>query len=116
MAIRQDFESFIGEDIRLRTTLTPTTDILGYTFEFTARTDVLATGKFLEKLNASFTIEDADAGIFYTNITDAETDIATPTADTVVYDYSIKRMDSGLEAVLVWGTWTLRAPATRDND
>lgn len=117
MALRQDFETFVGEDFRLRVTLNPvpTGGIAAYTFEFTSRMPVTDATVFIEHLNADFTIEDADAAIFYVDIADTETD-TTPLPTIGDYAYSIKRMDAGQEAVLVHGTWTLSLPATRDND
>lgn len=117
MAVRNNFSSFLGEDIRLRTTLNPVPSggIATWTFEFTARTPVESATKYLEKLNAVFTIEDADLGIFYVDISDADTEVS-PSGSSTDYEFSIKRVDSGSESILVYGTWTLNTPATRDTD
>lgn len=114
MARRQDFTSFIGEDLTLSVTMTPTTDITGWTFEFTARDPVGNATKFLEKLDAAFTIDNAAGGVFSVSISDTDTDTVSPTTGQI--DYSIKRMDAGSETVLTYGVWTLTLPATRDND
>lgn len=111
MALRRNFSSFRGEDIRLRVTLdpVPTGGISGYTFAFTARTDGSAASASLEKDNSTFTIEDATNGIFYVNIADTDT-----TGLTVrTYDYDIKRTNSGSEAILVYGEWDLMQDVTR---
>jgi hypothetical protein len=117
MAFRQDFESFLGEDITLAVTMSPVPSggIAGWTLEFTARTPVINAAKYLEKLNAAFTIDDPDLGTFHVDIADTDTEVS-PSTETVDYAYSIKRVDAGKETILVWGTWTLRTPATRDTN
>ena len=118
MAIRQDFTSFVGEDIRLRTTMTTNEDITGWTFTFTSKAATSDVANFIEHLNAVFTIEDAGSastpGIFYTDIPDTETDTTTGGATAGDYAFDIKRIDAGVESILVYGTWTLANTPSRD--
>jgi hypothetical protein len=116
LTIEQNFESRVGEDIRVRWTLDPVPSggIAGWTFEFTARDAVADVAAFVTKTNANFTIEDAALGIFYCDIADTETDTTTGGATAGDYDYDVKRMDAGAEGTLAHGVWTLTNTATRD--
>lgn len=112
MALRQDVEIFRGTDVTFRVTLSPvpTGGIAGWEFEMTARENATdADPASIQKVNASFTIEDADLAIFSVDI--ADTDTTGLTAGDYAYD--IKRMTDGSEGILVYGTLTLLQEVTR---
>lgn len=81
----------------LRVTMSPATDVTGWTFQLTIRSAGTAV---LTVTNASFTITDAANGIFTVPLTSTQTGTLAAGA---VYDFDIWRTNSGSEAQLVYG-------------
>lgn len=102
MALQQDLGTFLrGEDLSLVFTLTPLTDITGWTIVFTAKTAPESTTSLL---SISGSVTTAASGIFTVPVTAAQT--LGLTANTYAYD--IWRTDSGSAAGLSIGSFTMK--------
>lgn len=102
MALQQDLGTFLrGEDLSLGFTMTPLTDITGWTIVFTVKAAPEATTSLLS-INATLTTP--SSGIFTVPVTAAQT--LGLSANTYAYD--IWRTDSGSAAGLSIGSFTMK--------
>lgn len=98
MAQANDFTTYRGEDVVLTFTMTPTTNISGWTIDFNARRSLTDPTIFL---TVAGVVTNAAAGIFTVTLSAANT---LTVSGSVPYD--VVRTDSGSVAVLSIGTWT----------
>lgn len=105
MAAHNDFAWFRGEDILITFTMTPLTDITGWTISAKVKTAVQEPTALL---TIAGTVTSAAAGIFTVAVTAAQN---TSTLAVGRYDYSVTRTDSGSVAVLSEGTITVKPSA-----
>lgn len=91
-----------GEDVSMTFTMTPTTDITGWTMSFRLKAQISDASVLLGPVNA--TITTAAAGIFAVALTAAQ----TLTLPVGTYDYDIWRTDSGSAATLDLGKVTVK--------
>lgn len=101
MAATQDLSWYRGEDVTLAVTLSPTTDITGWTLSFKVKqnaTDATAL------LTVAGSITGAAAGTFSVSLTAAQ----TASVPTGVYVYDIWRTDSGAATALTVGSVTVK--------
>jgi len=101
MAVRNDIEFFRGEAISLSFTMTPTTDITGWTITLTIRINANDPAFVLQKTPASLTTP--ASGIFSFALASTETRLLVGK-----YAYDVQRVDSGSEATLSIGNMTVK--------
>lgn len=101
MAQLNDISFYRGEAVSLTFTMTPTTDITGWTITLTIRVNANDAAVVLTKTPASLVTP--AAGIFSFNLSSAETKILLGT-----YAYDIQRVDAASEATLSIGTLIVR--------
>jgi hypothetical protein len=110
MAVKQNFSMFRGCDYVLRVTLTGTGTIAGWLITFTMRLSPGSATALIEKtVGAGIVITDPILREIEITITDEDTIGLTPGK----YAYDCKRMTSGAEGVLTYGTLTLLPEVTR---
>jgi hypothetical protein len=110
MAIETPLTWFRGEDVTLTVTLTPPTNITGWSLTFTIR-DKLGGAVKITKDNGGtggLTLTDAINGVF--KVTIARADTLTLAVQSYVYD--IRRTDSGNNAIVAFGSIQLRQEVT----
>lgn len=105
MAIHNDFSWYRGEDILLTFTMTPTTDITGWSITCRVKAQVQDTTPLL---TIAGSVTTPAAGIFTVPVSAAQD---TTTLQAGTYPYSVIRTDSGSVAVLSEGTLTVK-PST----
>jgi len=104
MAALANLSFYRGEDITLTVTMTPVTDITGWTLQFTVRKQYGDTTALLAKtVGAGVTITDATNGVFTVALASAE----TTGLDLRAYVYDIQRTNAGNRTVLTIGSVTL---------
>lgn len=91
-----------GEDVTLNFTMTPLTDITGWTMSFRVKAKLEDASVLLGPINASITT--AAAGTFSVPLTAAQ----TSTLPVGTYDYDVWRTDSGSAATLDLGKLTVK--------
>lgn len=97
MSISTNIQCFRSEDVTINVTMTPTTDITGWTLSFVAINSSGVTT--ISKTSGSgITITSPSAGMFSVSISSTDTTIAYDS-----YTYAIRRTDSGFNAVLCNG-------------
>ena len=99
MASLNDVSVYRCETVQLNFTMTPTTDITGWTTSFCLK----ATPGDAALLTVPGAIVSAGAGTFKVNL--SKTNLTLPAG---VYVYDVQRTDSGSEAVLSIGNFNLR--------
>lgn len=110
MAIESALSFFRGEDILLTVTMTPTTDITGWSLSFTMRDSVGGTSRISKDNGGTGGISITSAGNGIFTITIARADTLGLTCRGYVYD--VRRTDSGYNAVLAFGSINLRQEVT----
>ena len=105
MAISNDFNWFRGEDILITFTMTPLTDITGWTISCGVKKSMSDPSP---TLTIAGTVTNAAAGIFTVPVTAAQN---TTTLQTGSYVYAVERTDSGSVAVLSEGSILVKPSA-----
>lgn len=98
MAELNDISCYKGEAVALTFTMTPLTDITGWTIAFTVRNNATDAVALLSK---AATLTTPLSGIFTVNLTSTET---KTTLGTGTFAYDAQRTDPASEAVLSIGT------------
>ena len=104
MAEINDIEFYKGEAIALVFTMTPLTDITGWTIEMNVKYDATDTAVLL---TIAATITTAAAGIFTVNLTSAQTKTLYTSAGGRPLAYDVQRTDAAAEAVLSIGSLSI---------
>lgn len=92
MAITANIEFFRGEDVVIEVTLTPVTDIAGFTFKATI-------GSISKTTDSGISITDAGAGVLQIVLSDTDTESLSLGRTA----WALKRSDAGKESVLTIG-------------
>lgn len=100
MATLNNLEAYRCEAVQLNFTMTPTTDITGWTISFCLK----ATPTDAAILTVAGSVVSAAAGTFKVNLSKANL-----TQPAGVYVYDVQRTDSGSEAVLSIGAFNLKS-------
>src|SRR5579862_9901579 len=109
MATIANISFYKGEDVTLTVTMSPTTNIAGWTLQFTVRTSYGDPNALLTKTTGSgITITNAGSGIFTITIASADSSGLAQRA----YVFDIQRIDSGNRTVLTIGNLTLLPEVT----
>src|SRR4051794_1726099 len=104
MSVQSNISFFQGEDLLLTFTMTPPTDISGWTLSSTVKDKLGGTTQF----TPTYAITDAGRGVFTLTWTRAQTSALTP-GD---YVWDVRRTDSGFNKVLAHGEATCKQPVT----
>lgn len=105
MAAHNDFSWFRGEDILLTFTMSPVTNIAGWTISLAVKSTLYDAATVLTLVG---TIADAAGGIFTVPISAAQN---TTTLSSGDYAYAAQRTDSGSVAVLSEGSIKVKPSA-----
>ena len=101
MATQNNISIFKGEAITLTFTMSPVTDIVGWTITFTLRVNANDSVAVLTKTPATIVVP-STSGVFTFSLTHANTNLASG-----AYAYDVQRVDAGSEAVLSIGFFTI---------
>jgi hypothetical protein len=104
MSVQSNLTFFQGEDILLTLTMTPPTDITGWTLLSTVKDELGGTTQF----NPTVSATDYGRGVFTVSLSRAQTSALTP-GD---YVWDVRRTDSGKNAVLAHGEITVKQAVT----
>ncbi|HYM24440.1 MAG TPA: hypothetical protein VEU08_14590 [Vicinamibacterales bacterium] len=99
MAQLNNIACYRGEAVTLAFTMTPVTDITGWTITFTLKRNQTDPTPIL---TIAAVITNGPNGTFTVSLTKAQTNMQAGT-----YQYDIQRTDAGSEAVLSIGTFTI---------
>ena len=99
MATTATLRWFPGDDVSIRFTLTPPTDITGWSLTFTVRNKPGGTTQFTKTVGSGIALTDTGRGIFTVTINSADTS-SLASGD---YEWSVKRTDAGSNVVLSHG-------------
>lgn len=111
LATRTDIAFYHGEDVTLTVTMSPATNISGWSLSFTVKRALADTSALISKTTASgITIADAANGVFRIAIASANTNNAN--VGPGAYTYDVQRTDSGFRTVLAIGTLTVLPQVT----
>lgn len=99
MAQLNDISVYKGEAVLLTFTMTPATDISGWSISFTLKTNQTDSTALISQAAVLTT---PASGVFTVTLTHAQTNRTAAT-----YYYDVQRTDSGSEAVLSIGTFTI---------
>jgi hypothetical protein len=105
MAVQTAIQIFQGEYIVLTFTMTPTTDITGWTIVFNVAKSAGSTAKVITNLGCTLTTP--VSGIFTATLTDVVT-LAIPVNS---YYWDAWRIDASNERMLAYGTFQVQAAA-----
>lgn len=107
MAVTANFSFYRGEDTLITVTMTPITDITGWSLQFTARVtlDILPIA-ITKTTGHGITLTNPTGGVFTIFLLSADTN----TLDPGNYYFDIQRVDSGFHGVLTTGVMTLLDP------
>src|SRR5262249_27360661 len=93
-----------GEDVTLTVTMTPATNITGWSLQFTLRKQYGdSTALITKTTGAGITITDATNGVFKVTLPSAD----TQALDLRAYVFDIQRTDAGNRTVLTIGNTTV---------
>jgi len=104
-AVSGNFSIYRGEDVTVTDTMSPATNITGWSLAFTVRKNYGDPNPALiaKTVGAGITITNATNGVFTIAIARADTASLTPG----VYVYDVQRTDAGNETVLTIGYLTI---------
>lgn len=104
MATSANISFYKGEDITLTVTMSPVTNITGWTLQFMVKKQYGdATAQITKTVGSGITITDATNGVFTVAIARAD----TSGLDPGVYVFDIQRTNAGNQTVLTIGNLTL---------
>lgn len=104
MASVANISFYKGEDVTLTVTMSPVTNITGWTLQFTLRKQYGDTTALITKTTgAGITITDAANGVFQVTLASAD----TVNQELRPYVYDIQRTNAGNRTVLTIGNLTL---------
>jgi predicted RecA/RadA family phage recombinase len=99
-AIQANFSIYKGEDVAITDSLSPVTNITGWSLQFTLRKNYGDTSAILTKtIGAGITVTDVTNGVFKIALANADTANLAPG----VYVYDVERTDAGNRTVLTIG-------------
>lgn len=99
-AVQANFSVYKGEDVGITDSMSPVTNITGWSLQFTLRRYYGDAAAVLTKtIGAGITVTDATNGVFKVSIASADTANLTPG----VYVYDVERADAGNRTVLTIG-------------
>jgi hypothetical protein len=99
-ATQANFSFYKGEDVTITDTMSPATNITGWSLQFTVRKNFGdATALITKTIGSGITVTDLTNGIFKIAVANADTSGLTPGA----YVYDVERTDSGNRTVLTTG-------------
>lgn len=109
MATIANISFYKGEDVTLTVTMSPATNITGWTLAFTVRKSYGDASALMTKTSgAGITVTDATNGVFKVAIASAD----STGLEQRAYVFDIQRTDSGSRTVLTIGTLTLLPEVT----
>jgi hypothetical protein len=104
MASVANIAFYQGEDVTLTVTMTPATNITGWTLRFSLKKQYADAAALITKSSgAGLTITDAANGVFKVTLTSAD----SAALDLGNYVYDIQRIDSSSRTVLTIGNLTI---------
>jgi hypothetical protein len=109
MATIANISFYKGEDVTLTVTMTPATNITGWTLQFTVRKSYGdSTALITKTIGAGITVTDSTNGIFTVAIASGD----TTNLDQRAYVFDIQRTNGGNRTVLTIGNLTLLPEVT----
>lgn len=106
MATSQNFSCYQGEDVTVTVSLSPATNITGWSLAFTVKRQYGDAAALIAKtVGSGITVVNAATGVFAVALASADTNNAN--VGPGAYPFEITRTDGGSRTVLTIGTFTV---------